>query len=351
MKRKYFLVLGGLFWLCQARLGFCQTAEERAGARAAADQGYDAFQRGEWESALDLFGRAESLVHSPMHLLYVARSNARLNRWIEAQEAYLRVVRQPLPAGTPAALLQAQQEAARELAALEPQIPFVSIEVEGVSASDALEVKQDGRALPPALIGVAHPLNPGSHTWQARSGSRQSALETRNVEPGSKLSLKLSLPEAEIELIPQKPAPVAGPPAPTAVAPVAPAATSATSATSASNGPSPWLYVGVGVAAAGIGVGTGFLIQKGHIEDQIRRTCSKEDGCLATRENLDRKSDADRAGLISAIAFTAGGVGLAGAIALWLLAPDAAAAPEAEGTGSGVQLWLGWNSAGVRSSF
>ena len=340
MKRKYFLVLGGLFWLCQARLGVCQTAEERAGARAAADQGYDAFQRGEWESALDLFGRAESLVHSPMHLLYVARSNARLNQLIEAQEAYLRVVRQPLPAGAPAALIQAQQEAARELAALEPQIPFVSIEVDGAGSGEALEVLQDGRALPPALIGVAHPLNPGGHTWQARSGSRQSAVETRQVEPGSKLTLKLSLPEAEIELIPRKPAPVAAAPPPS----VAPAAIST------SSGPSAWVYVGFGVAAAGIGVGTGFLIQKGQIENQIRRTCTEAEGCRATTENLERKSDADRAGLISAIAFTAGGVGLAGSVALWLLAPDAAAPPETAQAGT-VQLWLGWNSAGVRGSF
>jgi hypothetical protein len=338
LKRKYFLVLGGLFWLCQARPGFCQTAEERAGARAAADQGYDAFQRGEWERALDLFERAESLVHSPMHLLYVARSNARLNRLIEAQEAYLRVVRPPLPASAPAAVIQAQQEATRELAALEPQIPFVSIEVEGTGSGESLEVLQDGRALPPALIGVAHPLNPGGHTWQARSGSRQSAVEMRKVESGSKLSVKLSLPEAEIELIPQTAAPVAAAPAPLAP-----------SATSSSGGPSAWAYVGLGVAAAGIGVGTGFLIQKGHLEDQIRDTCTAE-GCRATPENLDRKSDADRAGLISAVAFTAGGVGLAGAVALWLLAPGAPSA-EAGNTSGDVQVWLGWNSAGVRGSF
>jgi hypothetical protein len=107
--------------------------------------------------------------------------------------------------------------------------------------------------------------------------------------------------------------------------------------------------VGLGVAAAGIGVGTGFLIQKGHLEDQIRDTCTAE-GCRATPENLDRKSDADRAGLISAVAFTAGGVGLAGAVALWRLAPGAPSA-EAGNTSGDVQVWLGWNSAGVRGSF
>ena len=340
MKRKYYLALVALVWVCQPELVFGQTPEERAGARAAADQGFDAFERGEWERALDLFERAESLVHSAVQVLYVARSNARLNRLIEAQEAYLRIVREPLPAGAGAALKQAQQEAAQELAALEPQLPFVSVLVEGMSDTGSLEVTQDGHVLPSALVGVAHPLNPGEHTWRARSGSRQSAPETRNVEPGSKTSVTLRLSEAEIELVAPPPAPA---PAPVPRAPLPAAAPS-------SGGPSAWVYAGFGVSAAGLVVGTGFLLHKGHLEDQIRETCS-EAGCFATPENVERKSDADRAGLISAIAYTAGGVALCGAVALWLLAPEAAAPPP---TGTGerrVQLWLGWNAAGVRGSF
>lgn len=351
MKRNYYLVLAGILWTCQARPGFSQTPEERAGARAAADQGYDAFERGEWDRALDLFGRAESLVHSAVHVLYVARSNARLNRLIEAQEAYLRVVHEPLPTAAPAAMKQAQQEATRELAALEPQIPVISIGVKGVSGTEPLEVIQDGHVLPPALVGVARPLNPGEHTWQARSGPRQSALETRSVEPGSKLTLELSLPEPELELIaPPKKTPLA----PTAAAPApavpAPAPLPETASPSGSAGLSPWVYVGFGVGAAGLGVGTGFLLHQGNIKDQIRHTCS-DAGCFATPENIQRKSDADRAGLISAIGFTAGGVGLAGAVALWLLAPHTATHAQTAGAEPHVQLWLGWNGAGVLGSF
>lgn len=344
MKRKYYLALASIVWMCQARPVFSQTPEERAGARAAADQGYDAFERGEWDRALDLFGRAESLVHSPVHLLYVARSNARLNRLIEAQEAYLRVVHEPLPSAAPAAMKQAQEEATRELGELEPEIPFISIEVEGVSGTEPLEVTQDAHVLPPALVGVAHPLDPGEHTWQARSGSRQSALETRRVEPGAKLELKLSVPEPELELIaPPKAQPV--PP------PAAPAQLPATEKPAGGSvGLSPWVYVGFGVAAAGLGVGTGFLLHKSNIEDRIRHTCS-DAGCFATPDNLQRKSDADRAGLISAIGFTAGGVGLAGAVALWLLAPTTAAHTQSGSGEPHVQLWLGWSAAGVQGSF
>jgi hypothetical protein len=339
MKRNYYLALVALTCVCQPRLVFSQTPEERAGARAAADQGYDAFERGEWEAALDLFGRAESLVHSPVQMLYVARSNARLNRLIEAQEAYLRIVREPLPADAAMAVKKAHQDGARELAALEPQLPSVSIEVEGVSGTEPLEVSQDGHVLPPALVGVAHPVNPGEHTWQARSGSRQSTPETRSVAAGSQLSLKLTLPEAEIELVVPKAAPA---PAPDAAAPP--------QAKPGSSGPSPWVYVGFGVAATGLGVGTGFLLHKSHLEDQIRSTCS-DAGCFATPENVERKSDADRAGLISAIAYTTGGVALAGAIALWLLEPDAAAQPQVGAVAPRLQLWLSGNGASVSGSF
>jgi hypothetical protein len=362
MKPPSCLVLAALLWAGQPRFAFGQTPEERAGARAAADQGYDAFQRNDWANALDLFGRAESLVHSPVHVLYLARSDARLGRLIEAQEAYLSIVHEALPTGAAAAVKQAQQDAARELAALEPRIPFVRIEVESAGSADPLEVTQDGRALPPALVGVAHPLNPGEHTWRARSGSRQSPPETRSVQPGSKIELLLKLPEADIELSSPRaaaPAPLAAGPTtavpPTAVAPATPSLAAAPAPAAAAakpahgGGPSPWVYVGLGMAGAGAGVGTVYLLHKSNIEDRIRRTCTPD--CLATSDNLKRKSEADRAGVISAIGFTVGGVSLASALALWLLEPDAAADSNADAADQRLQLWLGYNGASVTGSF
>jgi hypothetical protein len=355
MKRKHFLTLAALAWICaQARPGFAQTPEERAGARAAADQGFDAFERGDWAGALDLFGRAESLVHSPVHQLFLARSQAKLGRLIEAQEAYLRVLRDTLPANAGAAARQAQQEAERELAALEPRIPFVTVEVEGASSAEKLEVLQDGRLLPPALVGVARPLNPGEHTWQARSGSRHSESEKRTVQAGSKLKLKLRLPEAEIELVPQQGTSAASPALagqpPAALAPGAPAA----ELERPSSGVSAWVYVGFGVAAAGAGLGTGYLLHQGNIEDRITRGCPPE-GCYATPRNLRLKSDADAAGQLAALGFTIGGVGLASAVAFWLLSPGGSS-EEAGSVASGgaaprVQLSLSPNGAQLSGSF
>jgi hypothetical protein len=348
MKRKYFSVWAGLFCLCaRAEPAFSQSPEERAGARAAADQGFDALERGEWAVALDLFDRAESLVHSPVHVLYQARSQAKLNRLIEAQEAYLRVLREPLPAGAPAVTQAARDDAQRELALLEPQIPFVSVSVAGTNGSEAIEILQDGRALPPALIGVERPLNPGEHSWRARSGSRQSETERRLVQTGTRSTVTLRLPEAEIELVPPR-EPMSGADA------VRSAGLSEAVAPVGSHGPSAWVYVGFGVAAAGLGVGTAFLLQKGNIEERIRNSCDPT-GCYATPVNLDRKADADRAGLISAVGFISAGVGSSSALVLWWLLPGADAAPRVDAAGTAhaprLRPWVGWGSAGVTGSF
>ena len=80
-------------WLCAAlcllsvRPAFAASDEEKAGARAAATQGQAAYEKKNWAEALDLFTRAESLVHSPVHLLYKARALVQLGQLVKAREA------------------------------------------------------------------------------------------------------------------------------------------------------------------------------------------------------------------------------------------------------------------------
>lgn len=335
MKPKYFLVLLCLAGAADAPLAFCQTPEERAGARTAADRGYDAFKSGDWAEALDLFGRAESLVHSPVHNLYIARSHARLGHLIEAQEAYLRLVREGMSPGASAAMRAARTEAETELIPLEPQIPLVTLIVEG-QTGERLEVEQDGRPLPAALLGVARPLNPGEYTWQARSASRQSAAEKRTVAAGSQTTVTLRLTE-ERELASST----------SATDPASPLQDGTPSPHTA-QGPSGWVYAGFGVAVTGLALGTGFLLYQGRLEDRIR---CESNICPETQENIDLKSDADRAGLFAGLGFAASGVGLVSALTIWALSPSSDPGPESAKTTLRVQPWLGWNSAGVYGSF
>src|SRR6187399_2839785 len=72
------------------------TDRDRAAARSAADAGADAFDQQRYADAVELFGRAEKLVHATPHLLFIARSLVKLGRLVEAHETYLKIQREKL---------------------------------------------------------------------------------------------------------------------------------------------------------------------------------------------------------------------------------------------------------------
>src|SRR5262245_47766485 len=80
-----------------------QTDEQRAGARSLATEGATAFKDGRYKDAVDLFTKAESLMHAPPHLLYLARSHVKLGQYVKAREAYLRITKEQLPGNSPQA--------------------------------------------------------------------------------------------------------------------------------------------------------------------------------------------------------------------------------------------------------
>jgi hypothetical protein len=258
---------------------------------------------------------------------------------LEAKEGYLRLLREP--ASSSAQVKKLRRSAEQELAELDPQIPFVTVEIRGLSPSDTFEVTQDGRPLPPALVGVARPVNPGEHTWRASTGERQNVTETRNIDVGTRDNKVVLLLVPEPKAVSSAPV-VASPSAETRDLP--PQMTS-------SGGPPALTYVGLGVAAVGAGVGVGFLLKKSGIEDDIRDDCASTamsgQPCRETDRRLRLRDDADRAGLISAIGFIGGGVALTGALTLWLLDSDSGG----EAASNELRPWLGLGSAGVSGKF
>ena len=63
--------------LLSARSQAQTTDDQQAGARAAATAGAQAFAEKRWRESLDLFTRAESVIRSPVHELYLARTHER----------------------------------------------------------------------------------------------------------------------------------------------------------------------------------------------------------------------------------------------------------------------------------
>lgn len=307
-----------------------QADEKRAAARTLANDGLRAFNEGRHADAVDLFTRAEALVHAPPHLLYIARASNQLGKLVQAREAYVKISREELQTGAPKAFVEAQKAATSEQAALEQRIPKLTIVVKGQAATDAT-VTMDGVQVPRALVGVSHPVDPGAHSLRATAPGWTSAETVVKIAEGA-------VETATIELTT---------PAPTAEATAAPqAAKPRGEAKTAPSRIAPWVAFGVG--AVGLGVGTVFLMQNRSKHDEADAICG--DGlCPSARrseiESLDE--DGDRAATFAWVGYGVAAAGiLTGATLLIVSRPSSE--PK---TGSSVRPWIGAGSAGLRGRF
>lgn len=174
---------------------YAQTANERTAARSAAESGLQAFDEGDYSRALELLQRAESVVHAPTHLLYIARSEVALGQLVEARETYLTLVNESLKSSSEA-FLAAQVSGREELVALEPRIPRATISVEGAKGPD-VKVTIDGQPVLAISLGVPTPVNPGHHVVAATAPGGLSAQAELTLEERASESVALTLQATE----------------------------------------------------------------------------------------------------------------------------------------------------------
>ena len=169
-----------------------ETDRERATARRLASAGAKAYSAGDYDRAVDRLRRAEKLVHSPVHLLYIARAQRELGQLVSAQENFLKVTREDLDSNDPRPWRDAQRDARKELAKLEPRVPTVTIEVKGRGADEATVVI-DGEDTPAELIGVAQPIDPGEHKVLVKAPGRRSKTVKFSIGEGETKAVTLKL--------------------------------------------------------------------------------------------------------------------------------------------------------------
>lgn len=324
-----------------SRSALALTDEERSAARAAATQGADAFDAGNWAEAVDLFSRAEALVHSPAHLLYIARSQIKLGQWVKAYEALQKVKREQLPANASPAVKRAVDEAAKELAQLEPQLPYVATKIKNPSGD--VQVLVDGTALPPLMVGLLRPMDPGSHQFQAKSGALASEVVTLEVKPASKQTV-------ELELKSQSSAPAVPPPSTPPPSTPPPADVSVSTAdTSGTNPKRIAAYGALGLGAVGLGVGTLFLVKAGSTQSEADDLCPSEPCPASAKSEIDSKdSDAASQRTLAFVGYGVGVVGIGAGITLWLLSNNDSKSAKNEPR---VVPYFGFQSAGVTGRF
>ena len=316
------------------------SAEDKAGARAAAERGGAEYKAAHFKEALDLFLRAESLIHAPTHVLMIARTQAALGDIVVAKESYLKITREDLASTAPPAFKRAHGDAEKELKDLEPRIPAIQVTVNGAAAPKGLVVLMDDKAVPAALVGIPRPVNPGKHAFKATAEGFAAPEKSLTVKEGESLSLVLDLqPAAIVASVPPGGAvdPGHGGPGDQVTPPQTPG-----------NG----RYVGLammGVGVVGIVVGGVFsglyAMKRGQADDAFTK-CGV--GCSGAPADAVRAldTDANGKGTIGMIGLAAGGALAIGGTVLFVLNR-----PKAAPAAARVQPWISYGSAGVSGSF
>jgi len=345
-----------------------QGDEERAGARAAATEGAKAFRERRFPEAIDLFSRAESLVHAPPHLLYLGRAQAELGMLVQARENFLKVARESLAGNAPKAFHDAQDDAKEELQKLEARLPYVTINVDGGGAA-RVAVTEDGRRVPDALVGVPRPVNPGKHQYEALAeGLRGSAAV--ELKEGERQNVVLKLEAA---------AGVAAPAAAgTGEAGAQPGAPGQPGGEGAAGGPGPDVTSGgggmsglriasfpvMGLGVVGLVVG-GVFASKASSKQDDGDALFDENGCAldplpaqcttAIEEEVNGLwDDAAGARTTSTVFFVAGGVLVVGGVVMFIVGGSTGKSDTtttAHAMGPRVRPWVGLGQAGLTGTF
>jgi hypothetical protein len=320
-----------------------QTDGDRAAARAAATAGLQAFNEGRFQDAVDLCSRAEALMHAPTHLLLVARAQAKLGHFVEAQEAYIRIKRDRLAADAPRAFVDAQASAAEEQAALAPRIPSIRISLEGPATKD-VAIAIDGQNVSSAVVGLPMPVNPGQHVLVAHAASAESDPATVTAPEGATQSVTLRMH------------PIAS-----AQSDVGAPAGRAAGGAAAPEGDHPggggnalrlggWIAVGVG--AVGAIVGTVFLVKNHSDLNDANAMCGSSLCPMTKKASIDSlDSSASQASTLAWVSYGVGVAGVGAGVAMLVLSGGKGTqAPQAAGFRA-ARPWVGPASAGITVAF
>ena len=335
------------------RAAQAQSDEEKAAARALATQGAEALKTGRFAEALDLVSRAEAIMHAPTHLLMIARSQVGSGKLVSAQETYLKLMREELKDSAPAAFKNAQVIAKDELAVIEPKIASLRIVLDGVGQKK-ITLKMDEQIVPPALVGVYRPVDPGKHDIGVFPLGQSPVKGFVELKEGEKKELKLVIPD--------------GPP-PSGV-PVN--ATDNPDGSHTDGGPprdsagggfftpmrDAGLAVGV-VGIAGLVVGGVFLGKGGSTQSQADDVAKTKYGCnpkcnpgsqagvAKDVTPLDKSAASQKT--IGAVGLIGGGVALAAGVVLVVLGKPKPAAPPA--AKASVEPWFTGTGGGLSGRF
>jgi hypothetical protein len=245
---------------------------------------------GQWAEAANRYERSLALKRAPITLYSLGITYQHLGRLVDAIEMLRAFLVEPSVEATK----PYEQPSRDAIAEMEPKLGFAVVRVSDVPG---LSVTIDGKAVPPASLGLKRPVDPGAHEVVARAAGYIASERAFTIAPGGSVEVDLSLEPAPSAPGVEAPRPIES--APTPMAPTAEQRHAPTHSTTA-----PWAMVvaGGGVFAVGLIVGVVGIVEAG---DAPSRHSDEADAALAKTIAGD----------------VLGGVGLAtaGAGAIWLI--------------------------------
>jgi hypothetical protein len=211
-------LLAAVFFLSEFGLAQPVDVATRTAARELATKGAEAFERGDYATALEHLARANTLHPAPSISVLQARALVHLGRLIEALDRYEETLRSPLPDDAPEAYRMAARDAAAESEQLKQRISHLSIQVRKAGATPAgTVVTLDGRTLPSALLDVDFPVDPGDHSIVVRALNHHPVTRRVHLAEREQVVLEITLEDLVIQPAPVLPqlAPIDAEPAST----------------------------------------------------------------------------------------------------------------------------------------
>jgi hypothetical protein len=245
---------------------------------------------------------------------------------------------------------KAVEDATKELAKLQPEMPYIAAKIKNPSGE--VKVTMDGTQVPPAMVGLMRPIDPGQHHFQATNGQLSSDIVTVDVQPASRqtVELELKLGTPATPAVVTAPPPGAPPPAPVTTAPP-PGDSGVDHGGGGSNGLRYASYGAFGVGAVGLVLGTVFLVKSSSTQNKADDLCPTSPCDPSKKDQISAKDkDAASQRTVGAIGLGVGGAGIAAGVALFLLSNSSnnAAARENE---PGVTPFIGYRTAGLTGRF
>lgn len=324
-----------------------QSPTDKATATALFDEGKKLVKAGKFAEACSKFELSQKLDPGVGTLGSLANCYENAGRTASAWQAWRETAAEAAAKGQKDRETYARSKAA----ALEPKLSKLTIVVPSTSEVSGLEVRRDGVMVIRELWGSPTPVDPGTHTIEARAPGKKTFTTTVNVTgEGAAASVTIGPLEAETSETPvTTPTTVPNTATTTTTTTTTPTETPATTdSTNASTTvvtdttTSNWssqktaaLVVG-GVGVVGIVVGSIFGLRAKSKNSDASAFCRPDDPTRCTGDGVSLSNDAHSAATISTVAFIAGGAALAGSAILWITAPKGASSSSSVGVGFGV---------------